>query len=100
MSAHPNSHRSFAAGSLRVAWSAVRLPLLAVLVFLAPVVEFVCGGLLLLGILVSIAFKISGAGASFPFWHMIAASLGFSVFVILYHVVIALLSRGGDSPTY
>src|SRR5882762_8851882 len=93
MSAHPNSVRSFATGGLRLAWDVVRLPLLAVLMFLAPVVEFVCGGLLLLGLLVSIAFKISGVGVSFPFWHMIGVSLGFGAFVIVYHAVIGLLSR-------
>src|SRR5882762_2051233 len=93
MSAHPNSVRSYATGGLRVVWNALRLPLLAVLVFLAPVVEFVCGGLLLLGLLVSIAFKVSGVGASFPFWHMIGLSLGFGAFVIVYHAVIGLLSR-------
>ena len=76
-----------------MAWDVVRLPLLAVLVFLAPVVEFVCGGLLLLGLLVSIAFKISGAAAHYPFWPMVGLSLGFGLFVILYHALIALLSR-------
>ena len=92
MSAHPHS-RSIASGGLRLVWNAVRLPLLAVLVFLAPVVEFVCGGLLLLGLLVSVAFKISAASAHFPFWPMVDLSLGFGLFVILYHAVIALLSR-------
>lgn len=92
MSAHPNT-RSFATGGLRLLWHAVRLPLLAVLTLLVPVVEFVCGGLLLLGLLVSIAFKISGAGAHYPFWHMVGLSLGFGLFVILYHALIALLSR-------
>ena len=92
MSAHPNT-RSFANGGLRLLWNAVRLPLLAVLTLLVPVVEVVCGGLLLLGLLVSIAFKISGAGAHYPFWPMVALSLGFGLFVILYHALIALLSR-------
>ena len=74
-------------------WSLVRLPILGVLLFLAPVVDTVCGALLLLGLVVSIAFKISGAGASFPFWTMIALSLGFGLFVIFYHALIGMLSR-------
>jgi hypothetical protein len=76
-----------------LAWDLLRLPLLAVLTLLAPAVEFVCGGLLIFGILVSIAFRISGVGATFPFWHMIGASLGFGAFIVLYYGLIALLSR-------
>lgn len=93
MSAHSNSIRPIALGGLRLFWNLVRVPTLAALLLLAPAVEVVCGGLLLLGILVSIAFKVSGAGAAFPFWPMIALSLGFGVFVILYHAVIGLVSR-------
>jgi len=92
MSAHPQL-RSIAAGSLRVAWDVVRLPLLAVLTLLAPVVQTLCAGLMLIGIVVSIAFKISAAGPHFPFWHMIGISLGFGAFVIVYYGLIRLLSR-------
>src|SRR5882757_1590127 len=73
------------AATLRSLWTVARVSLLSVLLLIAPVVEWVCGALLLLGLLVSIAFKISGAGAGFPFWSMIAASLGFGIFVIFYH---------------
>jgi hypothetical protein len=65
---------------------------LGVLLLLAPIVESVCGALLLLGLLASIAFKISGAGSSFPIWPTIALSFGFGVFVILYHAIIGMLS--------
>ena len=92
MSAHPQI-RSIGSHSLRVAWTAVRLPLLALLSFLAPVVGTVCAGLMLLGIAVSILFKISAAGPHFPFWHMIGMSLGFGLFIVLYYALIALLSR-------
>jgi len=93
MSTQSLSLRSLASGPLRLAWDLVRLPLLAVLVLLAPAIEFVCGGLLIFGILVSIAFRVSGAGATFPFWHMIGASLGFGAFIVLYYGLIRLLSR-------
>jgi hypothetical protein len=93
MSAHPISIREIASGGTHIVWGIARVPLLAVLVFLAPAVDFVCGGALLFGIFISIAFKVSGAGAAFPFWHMIGASLGFGVFAILYHALIGLLSR-------
>jgi hypothetical protein len=93
MSTRSLTLRSLASGPVRFAWDLLRLPILGVLVLLAPAVQFICGGLMVFGILVSIAFRISGVGASFPFWHMIGASLGFGAFVVLYYGLIALLSR-------
>jgi hypothetical protein len=77
----------------RLVWHLVRLPALALLLALAPVVETVCGTLMLLGLLVSVAFELSGARAHFPFWPMIALSLAFGVFLVAYHALIGLLSR-------
>ncbi len=71
----------------------MRLPLLAVLTLLAPIVQTVCAGLMLLGILVSFLFKLSAAGAAFPFWHMIGVSLGFGLLIVVWHALIGLLSR-------
>jgi len=93
MSTRSHSIRSLASAPLRFAWDLLRLPLLGLLVLLAPAVQFVCGGLLIFGIFVSIAFRVSGVGAAFPFWHMIGASLGFGAFIVLYYGLIALLSR-------
>ncbi|HEY6927023.1 MAG TPA: hypothetical protein VI653_26335 [Steroidobacteraceae bacterium] len=84
---------SGASGVLRLAFEVVRLPLLAILTLFAPVIEFLCGGLLLVGLLTSIAFKISSVGPSFPFWHIVGISLGFGVFVFVYYALIRLLSR-------
>jgi hypothetical protein len=92
MSAHPQI-RSVATGGLRLAWDVVRLPLLAVLSLLAPLVQTVCAGLMLIGVVVSIPFRISAAGPHFPFWHMIGISFGFGAFVIVYYGLIRLLSR-------
>lgn len=90
-----NTHRISPkfSGCLRPLGSLARASVLGVLLLLAPAVEWVCGALLLLGLLVSFAFRLSGAGGAFPFWSMIAASLGFGMFVILYHAVIGILSR-------
>ena len=92
MNAYSNSAPLRVSGTLRLMWSLVRVPLLGLLILLAPLVESVCGALLLLGVLMSIAFKISSA-ANFPFWTVIALSLGFGIFVILDHVVLGMLSR-------
>jgi hypothetical protein len=89
---YPNSVRPKLSGSLRLLWYLMRISVLCALLLLAPVVELVCGGLLLLGLLVSIALRLSGAGTDFPLWHVLALSLGFGAFLILYHAVIGLLS--------
>jgi hypothetical protein len=70
-----------------------RLAVAAVLIALAPVVEAVCGTLMLLGLLVSVAFELSAARAHFPFWPMVTLSLGFGVALVVYHALIDLLSR-------
>jgi hypothetical protein len=93
MNAHLNSLPIASSSVLRPLWSLVRVPVLVLLLLLAPVVEFVCGTLLLLGLLVSVAFKISGAASSFPFWPTIALSLGLALFVLLFHALIGMLLR-------
>lgn len=93
MSAHPSYVRWISAGPVRVAWNIVRLPLIAFLLLLAPIVQTMCAGLMLLGLVVSIAIKISAAGPRFPFWHMIGISLAFGAFIVVYYAFIRLLSR-------
>ena len=89
-----SSHRrSINTGTLRLAWDGVRLPCLYLLTLFSPVVETLGVTLMLLGLLVSIAYRISSAGTAFPFWLMIGISLGFGIFVILYHALIGFLSR-------
>jgi hypothetical protein len=65
----------------------------ALMLLFTPVVDALCGALLLLGILVSFIFKVSGAGTTFPFWHMITLSLGFGAFALLYNGIVEFLSR-------
>jgi hypothetical protein len=88
MNARPNAIRH-----LRPLWNLVRAPVLGLLLLLAPAIDLVCGGLLLLGLLIAVAFKVSAAGSGFPAWPMVALSFGFGLFAILYHALIGLLSR-------
>jgi hypothetical protein len=92
MNEHSNSAPLRVAGALRVLRNLLGVSLLAVLLPLAPIVESLCGTLFLLGLLMAITFKISGA-ANFPFWSVIALSLGFGIFVIFYHAVLGILLR-------
>ena len=88
MNARPNAIRH-----RRPLWNLVRALVLGLLLLLAPAIDLVCGGLLLLGLLIAIAFKVSAAGSGFSVWPMVALSLGFGLFAILYHALIGLLSR-------
>ena len=60
-------------------WNGVRLPIAAVLLMLEPVVGFVCGLGLVLGVLASILFEISAVGPRFPFIKAMIISLSFGV---------------------
>ena len=71
----------------------VRLPVVALLLLLEPVVNVVCGAVSVLGVLVAVAFELSAVGPRFPFLQVTAISLAFGVLLVLYHSAIALLVR-------
>ena len=77
---------------LRWVWHLVRLPLVALLVILEPIVSLVCGGLALLGVLMTVFFKLVAA-PHFPMGMMFSISLGFAVLFVLYEGTIRVLSR-------
>ena len=82
---------AIAAVAAAVVWHAVRLPVLMLLVLLEPAVRVVCAGLALLGVLATIFFKLVGP-PNFPWFTMLAISLGFALLLVLYYAVIRLLS--------
>jgi hypothetical protein len=82
--------RWFLAGTSRVLWNAVRLPIAAVLLLLEPVVSFICGLGLVLGVLTSFLFEFSVVGPRFPFVKAIAISLGFGVVLFFYYGLLSI----------
>ena len=66
---------------------------MGVLLLVAPLVRGICGVLMYLGILVSVAFGLSSASTEVPFWQMVALSLGFGLFAVAYDAVLGFLSR-------
>jgi len=74
-------------------WQTVRLPLLALLLLLEPFVSLVLTGLGMLGVLVAIILKCSGDLPHFPFWGMMACSVGCMLALMAYHALIGFLSR-------
>jgi hypothetical protein len=77
---------------LSVLWRAVRLPVLALLVILEPIIAFACGALALLGVLTTLLFKLVGP-PHFPALTMLMLSLGFVFVLIVYEGLIRVLSR-------
>ena len=59
-----------------IAWHALRIPILALLLILEPVVTLVLWGAALLGILTAFIFKFSGAVPDFPLVLVMSISIG------------------------
>ena len=77
----------------RLGWRGIRLPFLALLMFLEPIARFVLTSVALLGILVSLFFEFSGAAPSFPCWLIFGLSLSCGALVIALNVVKRRLAR-------
>jgi hypothetical protein len=71
----------------------VRLSLLTVLIPLAPLVRITCGAAMLLGALAAAIFEISAASPKFPLVETLMLSVGFGIFAVAYHSVLAFLQR-------
>lgn len=82
--------RPFLATAARILWNAVRLPIAAVLLALEPIVGFICGLGLVLGVLACILFEISAVGPRFPFAKAMIISLIFGLILFLYYGALSL----------
>jgi hypothetical protein len=80
-----------ALGVLRVAWHAIRAPILLFLMILEPFVRLVLGGAAVLGVLSAIVFKASAVPDP-HFWFIISMSFGCLLVLALYYGLIRLLS--------
>ena len=99
----PAQHRSRTVGEqvicalLWCVWQAVRLPLLVLLTILAPVVRIVLGGFALVGTLTAFLFEF-GSTRPFPFFGMLAMSLGAYALLVLYEGLVQFLAGGSAHP--
>jgi hypothetical protein len=88
---HPSWIHQVLGAILRTLWALVRLPVLAVLIVLEPIV---CGLLWLfsaLGLLGAFFYEFLVNDPRFPFWATIALSIGLTFLVGIYQIVIRLL---------
>jgi hypothetical protein len=74
-------------------WQVGRLPLLALLTLLEPVVRAVCGLAMVFGVIAAIVFEFSSVGPRFPFLEMLVLSLGFGLVLLAYYGLLSLVSR-------
>jgi hypothetical protein len=72
-------------------WQTIRLPLLGLLVILEPIVRIVMSGFALIGTLTAFLFEFGGT-RPFPFFGMLALSLGAFAVLALYEGLLELLS--------
>jgi hypothetical protein len=89
----PDIESGFARQMGRLGWHGFRLPILAILGVLEPIIRFVLAAVALLGILVSFFFEFSGAAPRFPFWLVFGLSLGCGALVIVLSAVRRRLAR-------
>jgi hypothetical protein len=79
---------------LRTLWTIVRLPVLAFLIVLEPIV---CGALWLLatlGVLCALFYRFLVNDPRFPFWLCIGLSISLALLVGLYYLLIRLFGGG------
>ena len=81
-----------ARATARIVWTALRLPVLALLVILEPVVRFTLAGFALLMTLTALFFACLRPLSAFPFWGMLAAAVGAVGLLTAYHAVVRLFS--------
>lgn len=85
--------RTLAWSILRILWQMARLPVLAVLVVFEPFVNLMLTAFGLLGIVVALILKFSGDPPHFPFWTIMAFSIGALLLLMVYHALIGIFSR-------
>jgi hypothetical protein len=78
--------------ALWILWQVVRLPVLAVLLVLEPLVGLILTAFGFLGIVVALILKFSGDLPHFPFWLMMAFSIGALLLLMAYHALIGIFS--------
>ena len=80
------------AGLLWLIWQAIRIPVLALLAILEPIVSTLLVAAALLGTLTALFWKLASNRPDFPFLGALALSVGCILLLTLYHGAIRLLS--------
>lgn len=85
--------RDLAKGLFYCLWQVIRVPTLAVLTILEPLVSFLLVGTAMALTLVSIMFRYASTVQHYPFWGMLALALGCVGILGVYRMLMGWLSR-------
>jgi hypothetical protein len=80
-------------GILRLSWNAIRIPTLALLVVMEPIVCGLLSAVAALGVIVSLIFAFLVKLPHYPFWLMMGISASLAALQIPYYLLIRFLSR-------
>ena len=83
---------AFARGVLWLAWRVIRLPILAFLLIVEPIVRLVLSFAALLGVITAFLFEFSAAAPTLPFWGMVAFSVSCMLALMAYYALLEILS--------
>jgi hypothetical protein len=76
---------------IAITWQISRLVIVALLMLVEPILGFFLCGLALVGVIVSVILRFSGAAPKFPFWSALAMSFGLFLAFLAYGVVVRAL---------
>jgi hypothetical protein len=80
-------------GLLWLLWQVVRIPTLAFLVILEPIVRVILAGAALLIVVMALFYRLIGM-PHFPFWTMLSFGIGSALLLALYYALLRLFSGG------
>ena len=78
--------------AVRLLWQTIRLPIVTLLVILEPLVRTILMGIATLGVLMCLFYEFLIRFPHFPFWQMLALSLGSALLLLPYYALIKLFS--------
>lgn len=81
-----------AVGLLVTAWTTVRLPALAILLVMEPIVCGVLSAVAALGVLCALFFEFVAKVPHYPFWLMMGVSAGLALLMVPYYLLVRFLS--------
>lgn len=79
-------------GALRLTWHTIRLPALALLVTMEPLVCGLLSLLAILGVLTALFWEFVVQPPHFPFWTVLGLSVGFALLQVPYYLLVRLFS--------
>ncbi len=85
--------RSWTTICVRLLWEIARVPVLAILLVLEPLVSLILTAVAVFGFAAAVILRLSGNLPHFSFWDMAAFSLGSMLALTAYRTLLGVFSR-------